>query len=216
MADRLSSRPVGNPAPTLWLIAGPNGVGKTTYAFRHIRQVSGSVRFVNLDEIARGLSPLDPDAGRIEASRVALRQIRNWLAVQNGDAQSFSLETTLAGLTHLRVLSNARARGWQVRLLYFAVRDPEICLQRIARRVAEGGHNVPEADARRRFRRSIENFPAYLRLVDHWQVFDNNQLGSPRVVAEGRAGCQALMMDSEGLPPRLRQQISSLLLCAGV
>ncbi|MGL4438329.1 MAG: AAA family ATPase [Bosea sp. (in: a-proteobacteria)] len=207
--------------PTLWLVAGPNGVGKTTYAFRHIRQVSGSVRFINLDEIARGLSPLQPDDGRLEAARIALLQIGNWLdsapvAGVTDLRKSFTIETTLAGVTHLRTIARAQAAGWHVGLLYFAVRDVEVCIQRIARRVSEGGHNVPETDARRRFLRSSANFARYVRAVDFWRVFDNTHLGHPTVVSEGRKGCRSLALDLAGLPPVLRQTVDTLPPCKEV
>jgi len=147
--------------PVLWLVAGPNGVGKTTYARRHIARVSGSRAFVNIDEIARGLSPLDPEAQRVRAARVSLDFLRDALQARNGSRASLTLETTLAGLTHLRTVAMARENGWGVNLLYFIVATPDLALQRIERRVAEGGHDIPEADARRRFFRSQVNFRRY-------------------------------------------------------
>ena len=196
---------------TVWLIAGPNGVGKTTYAFRHIRAVAGSIRFVNLDEIARGLSPLDPNAGRGDAARIALRRIGTLLRA-NGDGGDFSIETTLAGLTYLRLLRDALVLGWRIHLLYFAVSAPEAALARIARRVSEGGHNIPEMDARRRFERSISNFPRYAALASLWRVFDNNE-GQPRVAAEGREGCISYAGTMDGLPFALRHQLDRLPRC---
>jgi predicted ABC-type ATPase len=194
--------------PTIWLVAGPNGVGKTTYAFRHIRAVSGSVRFVNLDEIARGLSPMDVDADRAEAARIALARIEALVAA-NGTGTDFTIETTLAGLTYLRRLADARARGWRVHLLYFIVADPEIALARIARRVSEGGHAIPESDARRRFARSIQNLPRYLALADLWRVFDNNGL-QPKVAAEGRGGCISYSGVLDRLPNALTVSLAAL------
>ena len=199
---------------TIWLIAGPNGVGKTTYAFRHIRAVAGSVRFVNLDEIARGLSPLQPDAERIEAARIALSRTRSLLG-GNGERADFSLETTLAGVTYLRLLEDAVERGWHVNLLYFAVASPETALARIARRVSEGGHAIPEADARRRFARSLANFPRYAALSTLWRVFDNNG-SQPRAAAEGRAGCIAYSADLSGIPPALARSLGAMPPCSEV
>lgn len=200
--------------PTLWLIAGANGVGKTTYAFRHIRAVSGSVRFVNLDEIARGLSPLAPEEAADRAARIALQEIARNLAAADGAQQrpDFSIETTLAGRTHMRTIAHARAAGFAVNLLYFTVDSVETCLARIARRVSEGGHDVPEADARRRFTRSLANLPAYIVSVDFWRVFDNR--GQPRVVAEGKRGCRSISDDLSGLPDRLIAAIGNLPPCA--
>jgi predicted ABC-type ATPase len=200
-----------HPNPTLWLIAGPNGAGKTTYAFRHIRAVSGSVRFVNLDEIARGLSPLDPSAVPRTAARVALQRIDDLI----GEQQSFSIETTLAGLTHLRTIEAARANGYGINLLYFSVRDVETCRARIARRVSEGGHDVPEPDVRRRFTRSLANFPRYAAAVDLWRVFDNEN-HKPTVAAEGRRGCVSVMNDMSRLPPALATQIAAMAPCPEV
>lgn len=193
----------------LWLVAGPHGVGKTTYALKHIRAVSGSVHFVNLDEIARGLSPLEPAAARTAAAHVALDRT----AAMIQSRASFTIETTLAGRTHLRTIEQARAHGGTVNLLFFSVREVETCLARVARRVSEGGHDVPEADIRRRFTRATANFPNYAASVDLWRVFDNNG-GKPIVVAEGRRGCIAVDALGEGLPDALATAIRSLPPCA--
>ena len=169
--------------PALWIIAGQIGVGKTTYAYRNIRAVSGSVHFVNLDEIARGLSPLDPSVARQAAARVALERMREFIA----DKVSFTIETTLAGRTHMQTVERARAAGLDVNLLFFAVREVETCLARIERRVSEGGHHVPEADVRRRFDRAVVNFADYAAVVDLWRMFDNN--GAKPVVAAAAGPC---------------------------
>lgn len=200
---RMTGKP--DASPTLWIVAGPNGVGKTTYAFRHIRAVSGTVRFVNLDEIARGLSPLDPSAEPQRAARVALSLIDELLR----ERTSFSLETTLAGRTHLRTIRAARQAGFRVNLLFFIVCAVETSLARVARRVSEGGHDVPEADVRRRFQRSILNLPLYVAECDLWRVYDNNGL-SPRTAAEGRGGCIAVRNDPAGLPPSLVRALEAM------
>lgn len=195
--------------PQCWIVAGPNGVGKTTYAFRHIKAVSGSTRFVNLDEIARGLSPLDPSAGQQRAARVALDLTRALI----GENRSFSIETTLSGKTHLRTVAAAQEAGFVVNLLYFLVASPDISLARIARRVSEGGHDVAETDVRRRFTRSIDNLPAYIGAVDRWRVFDNTTL-KPKAVAEGRRGCISLMQREGQLPASLWAALETLPPCA--
>ena len=195
--------------PQFWIVAGPNGVGKTTYAFRHIKAVSGSTRFVNLDEIARGLSPLDPSADQQRAARVALEMTRSLVAGR----KSFSIETTLSGKTHLRTIAAAREAGFAVNLLFFLVASPEVSLSRIARRVSEGGHDVAESDVRRRFDRAIANLPTYIGQVDRWRVFDNATL-KPKVVAEGRRGCVALLEPSPTLPAALWAALDPLPPCA--
>lgn len=164
-----------------WLIAGPNGVGKTTYAFRNVPAVSGSLNFVNLDEIARGLSPLSPRLAEREAARIALARARDFIA----GGVVFSMETTMSGHTQLALMREARAAGLSPALLYFSVRDPDICLERIARRVAEGGHDVPEAIVRRRFKRSHENLPAYCAEADLWRVYEASGY-RPCLAAEGK------------------------------
>jgi predicted ABC-type ATPase len=159
---------VATPHPTFWLIAGPNGVGKTTYALKHLEAVSGSINFVNFDEIARGLSPLRPAAAESEAARVALARVHRFIET----GATFSMETTLSGKTHIRLLERALRAGMTTRLLYFSAAAPEICLERIARRVAAGGHDVAEALVRRRFDRSLANLPAYMALSDVWRIYE--------------------------------------------
>ena len=166
--------------PTLHIIAGPNGAGKTTFAFRSLRAFSGSSRFVNLDEIARGISPLDPMAQPELAARVAISLTASFIHA----GQSFSLETTMSGRTHLRTIARAQAAGFEVHLMFFLVGTPEECLARVARRVVEGGHFVPETDVRRWFARGLANLPAYAAACTLWQIFDASP-PRPKVIAEG-------------------------------
>ena len=125
---------------------------------------------------------------------------------------SFSLETTLAGRTHLQTIALARDNGFRVNLLFFVVPDVATCLARIARCVSEGGHNVPEVDVRRRYARAIANAPLYAQEVDMWRVFDNSG-GIPRVVAEGLKGCVSMRSEPSGLPAELDRAIASLPPC---
>jgi predicted ABC-type ATPase len=197
--------------PTLFLIAGPNGAGKTTFAFRHLQAVTGSVHFVNLDEIARGLSPLQPSLGQQQAARVALSRTRGLIR----KSASFSIETTLSGKTHLRTIAAAHAAGFKVSLLYFAAPDVKTCLARIARRVAEGGHDVPSEDVRRRFARSLANLPIYAAACCLWRIFDASG-PTPKVSAEGRRACAASVGDTARLPPSLGAWLRVLPACPEV
>lgn len=149
-----------NGHPTFWLIAEPNGVGKTIYAMRHFRAVLGSINLVNLGEIARGLSPLDPSAAQTDAARVALSRTRGFMQVPT----TFAMETILSGRTHRDLLEEASHHGLAMAILYLSVRSPDICLERSARRVAEGGHDVSEPIVRRRFERGLANLPSYRAL----------------------------------------------------
>ena len=205
--------------PVLWLLSGANGVGKTNFAFKHIRAITKSSRFLNADEIARGLSPFDPELERMRAGRIALQILQDTLRAQDtprandATAKSLTVETTLSGRTHLKTIETAHAAGWPVHILYFAVRTPEISLARIARRVSEGGHNVPEVDARRRFARSLQNLPAYLEACDFWRVYDNNA-PQPNTVAEGRQGCMSWQgEDWSGLPETMPGLLAALPAC---
>ena len=194
--------------PTLWLIAGPNGVGKTTYARRYLRAVAGTERFVNLDEIARGFSPLTPTPDA-ETAAAAARAVLARCAETIAARRSFALETTLAGRTHLRTLERAKAAGFATTLLFCILPDVEIALARIAARVAAGGHAVPEADARRRFPRACGNFATYAAACDLWRILDT-QLAEPRLVASGPPGGIADAALHALLPAPLRAAIAAL------
>lgn len=139
--------------PTCWIIAGPNGSGKTTFALEYLPHVVGCHRFVNADLIAAGLSPLAPERELLAASRLFLREIENHIS----DKQDFGFETTLSGRSYLKLIRRLRSDGWRVELIYLALPDVALSRQRVAERVQHGGHNIPAADIERRFPRSLDN-----------------------------------------------------------
>lgn len=176
--------------PTIYLIAGCNGAGKTTFAKEFLPKEVKCLRFLNADEMARGLSPLDPAAGAVKAARLLLREVRD--AIQS--RQTFGLETTLSGLTYVRMLINAREQAYAVKLFYLWLPSATVATRRVRERVRKGGHHVPAADIRRRYTRSLRNLVGhYLPLADEWTIFDNSGR-EPRLVADG-AGDHARVMD---------------------
>ena len=170
--------------PTLYVIAGPNGVGKTTFADSYLPVEAKQVEFVNAGLIARGLSPYDPDSVTIEAGRIALKRIRELIAQRKG----FTWETTMSGRSAVGWLREARTAGYLLKAYFLWVGDPEVALRRIRQRVVEGGHNIGEQVSRRRFYRTIQNFlMLYRPLMDSWKLYDND-LPAPRLLAVEKAG----------------------------
>jgi predicted ABC-type ATPase len=163
------------------IIAGPNGAGKTTFAREYLLKEAHCPDFVNVDLIAAGLSPFDPDRAAIRAGRIMLGEIER--RVRKGE--SFAFETTLSGHVYARMIPQWRTQGYQVRLIFLSLPSPEIAIARVATRVAQGGHNVASAVVRRRFEGGLRNFrDVYMKLVDHWWWYDNSGT-SLRLISEG-------------------------------
>ena len=156
--------------PTLCIIGGCNGAGKTTLA-RELLPMLGLMRFLNADEIARGLSPLDPSLCAFKAGRILLEEAKELIDA----GSSFALESTLSGKTYVRLIQSAKTRGYRILLHYILIGSSSQAVDRVALRVTMGGHQVPEEDVRRRFLRSREHFLRdYLPLADEWVLWDNS------------------------------------------
>jgi predicted ABC-type ATPase len=177
----------------LYVIAGCNGAGKTTASFTVLPEILACKEFVNADEIAKGLSPFQPESVSFEAGRIMLGRI-NTLLLQN---HNFSFETTLATKSYKEKILEAQQRGFQVVLLFFWLRSPELAIERVKLRVSEGGHNIPEEVIRRRYFRGIVNlFEKYIGVCDEWIVADNSEL-KYKIIAEGTKNESATIFDAE-------------------
>ncbi|WP_035602689.1 zeta toxin family protein [Haloferula sp. BvORR071] len=166
--------------PVLYLFAGSNGAGKTTFARAYLTPLPGPPRFLNADEMARGLSPFDPTSVARKAGKLLLAEIEECIAAR----RSFGLESTLSGRSQLGVIERAKARGYQVEIHYLWIPAPELAMRRISQRVIKGGHHVPDADVIRRYQRSLDNFvKLYAPLADAWVLWDNT-LSPPALLLE--------------------------------
>lgn len=157
--------------PRCILIAGPNGAGKTTFAREFLPREAGVIHFVNVDLIAAGLSPLDPNLVTLAAGKLLLKEL-NRLARARTD---FAFESTLSGLAYASRIKKWKAAGYRVEIFFIRLSSPALALRRIATRVRQGGHDVARADVLRRFDRGWRNFEnVYKPLADAWVVYDNS------------------------------------------
>lgn len=157
--------------PTLYIIAGCNGAGKTTASYTVLPQIWKCQEFVNADEIARGLSPFNPESVAIEAGRLMLQRIHYLL----GKRVNFSIETTLATRSYKKLVDEAHEAGYQVMLLFFWLESPQIAENRVAHRVSQGGHNIPKEVIHRRYWLGLSNlFHVFIPIVDFWALYNNN------------------------------------------
>jgi len=174
--------------PTCWIIAGPNGAGKTTFALEFLPKMADCSYFVNADLIAAGLSPIMPDRVIVSAGRLFLTEIEHRVLSH----ENFAFETTLSGRSNLQLVDRLLKIGWNVELIYLALPDVIVSKQRVAERVAHGGHDIPLADIERRFLRSLRHlFQDYAHRVSRTSCFMNDtaypvlifeQLGSHRTI----------------------------------
>ncbi|MBL8012373.1 MAG: zeta toxin family protein [Candidatus Omnitrophica bacterium] len=140
--------------PNVYIIAGPNGADKTTFAKQFLPLYAKCKNFVNADLIASGLAPFSPESAAIKAGRILLEQVRH-LAEQKAD---FAFESTLSGTAYVSFLKKLKTKGYVIHIFYLWVPKVELSLARIKERVAKGGHNVPAQDVKRRFAKSFDNF----------------------------------------------------------
>ena len=166
-------------SPVLCILGGCNGAGKTTLA-RELLPRLGLMRFLNADELARGLSPLDPSLSAFRAGRLLLEEARSLIKSK----ASFAIESTLSGKTYVALIREAKARGYRFLLHYIVIGSATQAIARVALRVRLGGHHVPEDDVRRRYERSRQHFlEDYLPLADEWGLWEN-QTPPPRQIAD--------------------------------
>ena len=169
---------------SLYVIAGPNGSGKTTFSKKFLPDYVECLEFVNVDLIAKGLSPFTPGRAMLQAGRIMLEQIHS-LGNRGID---FGFETTLAGKTYVKLLNELKQKGYSIHLFFLWIKNVKLALERIELRVQQGGHSIPEATVRRRFRRGILNFfHEYQPIVDSWVIFDNSE-DIPKMIAFKESG----------------------------
>lgn len=167
--------------PNLYIIAGCNGAGKTTTSYTVLPEMLNCREFVNADEIARGLSPFQPETVSFQAGRIMLNRIKELLKIKS----DFGFETTLATRSYAPIILDAKKKGYSVVLIYFWLESVELAKARVRTRVEKGGHNIPPTIIERRYVRGLENFfTLYKNICDGWIVYDNSH-EIPILIARG-------------------------------
>jgi predicted ABC-type ATPase len=179
--------------PNLYIIAGCNGAGKTTASYTVLPEILNCKEFINADEIARGLSPFQPEKVAIQAGRIMLQRIDELIKL-NVD---FAIETTLTTKSYINTIESAKQKGYSVTLLYIWLNNVELAIQRVKARVAEGGHNIPEETIRRRYRKGIYNLiNIFTAHCNDWFVVDNSDKLFT-FIAEGFANKETIIYNKE-------------------
>lgn len=170
--------------PNIFIVGGPNGAGKTTTGRRLLPVNLGMIEFVNVDNIALGISAFHPESVSLAAGRIHLQRLDE-LADSGRD---FAFETTLSSRSLVGRIEQWKRQGYRVHLLYLWLADPQIAVVRVRHRAASGGHSVPESEIVRRYHRGLANFLSlYAPAADSWIVYDNSG-NAPEVVCYGAPG----------------------------
>ncbi len=156
--------------PNIYIIGGCNGAGKTTAAYHLLPKVFKTVEFVNADEIARGLSPFNPTGVAFHAGRIMLNRIERLIE----EKKNFSFETTLSGLSYLKLINKAKEEGYAVTLFFVYLSGVDLARERVALRVNKGGHNIPGDVIERRYYKGLKNFLKYAAEANDWYIYDNS------------------------------------------
>lgn len=174
-------------SPNVVIVAGPNGSGKSTAAPSLLRDYLGITEFVNADVIAQGLSAFGSENVAMQAGRVMLER----LEVLASEQADFAFETTLASRSFAPWLRELHKAGYRVHLLFLWLPSPEMAVARVASRVQQGGHNVPDDVVIRRYHAGLRNLlHLYIPVVDAWMMFDNSRRGGCELVARGWKGVE--------------------------
>ena len=164
----------------LYVIAGCNGAGKTTASFTVLPEMLKCREFVNADEIAAGISPFNPEGVAIQAGRLMIDRIIQLLK----DGETFAFETTLATRSYVKLIQQAKKRGYFVTLLFFSLSSAEQAQRRVAQRVSMGGHNIPTDVIIRRYEAGLQNlFQLYMPVCDYWTLYDNSNCPAVRIAS---------------------------------
>jgi predicted ABC-type ATPase len=175
----------------LYIIAGCNGAGKTTASFTILPQILNCKEFVNADEIAKGLSPFQPETVSFEAGRIMLNRINELIS----DNRNFAFETTLATRSYRSKIHEAKAQGYHVTLLFFWLQSIELAIERVRVRVTEGGHHIDAPIIARRYGRGLQNlFDIYLPICDEVLILDNSG-ARPELIAEKHINSELQVVD---------------------
>jgi len=164
----------------VYIIAGPNGSGKTTFAKTFLPEYAKCNRFINADLISAGLSPFSPQQAAIKSGKLVLEQIKE----NSKNGVDFGFETTMSGVTYLKYFKMFKEKGYKINIFFLWIPGSQLAVARVKDRVAQGGHNVPVKDIKRRFERSTEKFfKQYRLLADRWILF-NNAEPKPKIIAK--------------------------------
>ena len=178
--------------PNLYIISGCNGAGKTTASFTLLPAMLDCKEFVNADEIAKGISPFQPDSVSLQAGRIMIERIEELL----NTGVDFAFETTLTTLSYVNTIKTAKEKGYSVSLLYFWLNDVNLAIERVKTRVSEGGHNIPEEVIRRRYFRGVYNLTnKFIDICDYWIVI-NNSSRPFTFIAEGQSSLEIKVHDT--------------------
>lgn len=179
----------------LYIISGCNGAGKTTASFNILPEILSCKEFVNADEIARGISPFQPEKVAVEAGRLMLNRILELME----DGEDFAFETTLSTRSYKNRVIEAQQKGYFITLIYYWLETPQLAEKRVELRVKEGGHNIPKDVINRRYLKGIQNlFNIYMPVCDYTMIFDNSR-PEPVLVYELEKGTDEIVHDQNRL-----------------